>query len=124
MEAVKREDFEKLKELPFFRGHIVSESMLPVLKIGDKIVVEVGSDKLERFDIIVFWSQNKLVCHYVWAMNRRVLPFLIQTRSTYYGAKDFPIGLEDYLGKVVSHRLTTWDKIRIFISLKVKGNST
>ncbi|MES2527112.1 MAG: S26 family signal peptidase [Bdellovibrionota bacterium] len=123
MEALKREDFEKLKALPFFQGNIVSESMLPVLKIGDKITVEVGNEKLERFDIIVFWSQNKLVCHYVWAINRTVRPLLIQTRSTFYREKDYPIEFADYLGKVVSHRLSAWDKIRIFLSLKVKGTS-
>lgn len=123
MEILSREEFEKLKQLAFFRGNIVSDSMVPVLNIGDKITVEVGSRKIERFDIIVFWSQGKLVCHYLWAINKRVEPILLQTRNTQYGEKDYPIDFDDYLGKVVSHKLTTWDKIRIFIFLKYKGNS-
>lgn len=124
MENLKREDFEKLKELKFFRGNIVSDSMVPKIRIGDKIVVDVGNFNLERFDIIVFWHQGQLTCHYLWAMNRRVEPLLLQTRSIKFGEKDYPIGFQDYLGKVVSHRLSTWDKIKIFISLKVKGKST
>ncbi len=123
MEILSREDFEKLKKMEFFRGNIVSDSMVPVIKVGDKITVEVGCDKLKRFDIIVFWSQGKLICHYLWAMNRLVEPFLMQTRNTQYGEKDYPIELSDYLGKVISHRISTWDKIRIFIFLKYKGKS-
>lgn len=123
MEILSREEFENLKRRDFFRGNIVSDSMVPVINIGDKITVEVGCRTIERFDIIVFWSQGKLVCHYLWAMNKRVEPLLLQTRSTQYGEKDFPIEWGDYLGKVVSHRLSSWDKIKIFIFLKYKGKS-
>ena len=104
--------------MKFFRGKIVSDSMVPIINIGDTISVDVGCMKLDRFDIIVFWSEGKLICHYLWAMNRRVEPILLQTRSTLYGEKDNPIGFNDYLGKVVSHRLSTWDKIKIFLRLK------
>jgi signal peptidase I len=121
MEILSREEFEKLQELTFFRGKIVSDSMIPVLNIGDRITVEVGCKKLERFDIIVFWGEGKLICHYLWAMNRRVEPILLQTRSTRYGNKDYPIGFEDYLGKVVSHHLTAWGKIKIFLRINFKG---
>ncbi len=121
MEGLSREEFEKLKELPFFRGKIISDSMEPVLNIGDMITVEVGRKELERFDLIVFYSQDKLICHYLWAMNRLVEPILLQTRSTKYGLRDYPIGFEDYLGKVVSHRLNTWEKVKIFLRIKWKG---
>jgi signal peptidase I len=121
MEGLSREEFENLKELPFFRGKIISDSMEPVLNIGDKITVEVGRKELERFDLIVFYSQDKLICHYLWAMNRLVEPILLQTRSTKYGLRDYPIGLEDYLGKVVSHRLNAWEKMKIFLRIKFRG---
>ncbi len=123
MEGLKREEFEKLKKMEIFRGNIVSDSMVPKINIGDKIVVDVGNLNLQRFDIIVFYGQDKLMCHYLWSMNRKVEPILFQARSLKYGDKDLPIGFDDYLGKVISHKLSTWDKIRIFLSLKVKGKS-
>lgn len=117
---ISREVFEKLKQQPFFKGVVVTDSMTPVVKVGDKIVVEINARELNRFDIIVFWKDGILVCHYLWAMNRVVKPILLQTRSL-PGGKDVPITFDDYLGKVVSHRLTTWDKLKIFYRLKMSG---
>jgi signal peptidase I len=120
MEVASREEFEKIKKLPFFKGVIVSDSMEPLLKIGDKIVVEVGTRELKRFDLIVFWNGEKLVCHYVWAMNRLVTPFLLQTRSMKYLGKDVPINWDDYLGKVHSHRLFGLAKFKLMTRLWFK----
>lgn len=121
MEGLSRADFKKLKQFPFFRGEIVSNSMVPILQIGTKIAVEVNCQTLERFDLIVFLREGQLICHYIWSINKRVEPILIQTRNTLNGLKDFPIGQDEYLGKVISHKLTTWDKIKIFLSLKFRG---
>ncbi len=114
---ITREVFQKLKEQPFFKGEVVSGSMAPVINVGEKIVVEVGNRNLQRFDIIVFWREGILVSHYLWAMNRVVTPILLQTRAL-PGGKDVPITFDDYLGKVVSHRLSTWDKVKIFFRLR------
>ncbi len=113
---VTREMFENLKAYPFFRGVIVSDSMEPLIKVGNKIVVEVGTRKLKRFDIVVIYMDRKLVCHYLWAMNRLITPILFQTRSLKYAGKDFPVSFDDYLGKVVSHKLTLKNKIGIILS--------
>jgi hypothetical protein len=86
-------------------------------------VVEVNNRVLERFDIIIFWMNGKLTCHYVWSMNRLVSPFLLQTRSIKYGQKDVPINWDDFLGKVISHRLSAWDKFKIYVRLKLKEKS-
>jgi hypothetical protein len=114
MELKTREEFERIRKLPIFKGVIVSDSMAPVIKIGDKLVVEVDNRDLQRFDIITFWQNEKLVCHYVWSMNRVVTPFLLQTRNLKYGSKDTPINWDDYLGKVINHRLSFWDKVKIY----------
>ena len=118
MEIKTREDFEKLKKLPFFKGVIKTDSMEPLIRVGDRIIVEVGNNQIDRFDIIVFWSdpRNELICHYLWAVNRIVSPLLYQTRSIRYGERDHPIREADYLGKVVSHKLSLRIKIRILFS--------
>lgn len=115
MEKLTKEKFKELQQLPFFRGVIVSDSMVPLINIGDQIVVEVGHKELKRFDVIVILIEGRLICHYVWTFNRIVTPFLIQTRNLSSGQKDRPVGLDEYLGKVVSHKLTEWQKMKIFI---------
>ena len=111
-EELSKDDFEKLKRLPFFKGKIVSGSMHPVIKIGDGIVVEIGNLNIKRFDIIVFYSHGILICHYLWAYNKVFTPILFQTRSL-FGKKDHPIDASSYLGKVISHKLSWWRKFLI-----------
>jgi signal peptidase I len=116
MEVGSFEDFKKLKKLKSFTGNIVSDSMEPLIRVGDKISVQVGDKNLHRFDIIVFWGNNQLMCHYLWSINRYIEPCLIQTRSLRNKVKDNPVPIEAYLGKVVSHRISTWYKIKLLFS--------
>ena len=101
--------------LPVFKGKIVTGSMLPVIQIGEKIIVEVKARNIKRFDIIVFVQDKKLICHYLWNINRFIEPLLMQTRSL-GGRKDYPIGEADYIGKVVSHKLSFFRKLKIILS--------
>lgn len=111
---VTREQFEKFKELPLFKGKIISDSMVPVIGINEDVVIDVGQKKLKRFDIIVIWVDGKLVCHYLWRINKIVKPLLLQTRNM-RGEMDYPVKEEDYLGKVVSHKISFWQKLKILL---------
>jgi signal peptidase I len=111
-EELSRADFDKLKTMPFFKGKIVSSSMDPVIKVGDNIVVDVGNIDIKRFDIIVFYSSGKLICHYLWTINKIFTPVLMQTRGL-GGKRDIPIDFSVYLGKLVSHKLNWWRRARI-----------
>ncbi len=107
---------KKLKEeiisRPFFRGKIITGSMIPVINIGEEITVEVKAKNLKRFDIIVFMQDDILICHYLWNINRFIEPLLLQTRNI-SGGRDYPIKEEDYIGKVLSHRMSFIRKLRI-----------
>lgn len=109
---------ERLKQeilsQPFFKGTIVSGSMIPVIQIGESVLVDVKSQNLKRFDILVFIQEKKLICHYLWTKNKLVTPVLYQTRNM-GGGKDYPFKEEDYIGKVVSHRLNFWQKLNILL---------
>lgn len=107
-----RDEFLAIKKLPFYKGKIVSGSMVPVIKIGETITIEVAAQDLKRFDIIVFFYQDELVCHYLWNWNRIIPKPLFQTRNM-QGQKDYPVSWDDFLGKVVSHRLSFWEKLKI-----------
>jgi signal peptidase I len=106
---------EKILSQAFFRGRIVSGSMIPVINIGEEVLVDVKSKELKRFDIIVFLRDEMLICHYLWNINRFVEPRLMQTRNI-HGGKDYPIKDEDYIGKVVSHKLSFLRKLKIILS--------
>lgn len=45
---------------------IISNSMEPLLKIEEKISAVPVTKKIEVFDLIVFWRDGRLFCHYVW----------------------------------------------------------
>lgn len=107
-----REHFEELKKLSLFKSKVISDSMEPIIKIGEEVVIDVGNMDIKRFDIIVIYNDGKLVCHYLWKMNRYLKPILLQTRNM-AGKLDYPVYTEDYLGKVLSHRLSLWQKLRI-----------
>lgn len=118
---ITREEFNQLKQLPLFKGTIVSGSMMPLMPIGTPIVVAVGDQTIKRFDIIVFYNENKLICHFLWNINKIVTPKLLQTRNLINFGVDFPITMDDYLGKVVSHQLRLRDKLRLIKHYLLKG---
>lgn len=111
---INDEILSKILSQPFFKGKVVTGSMVPVIAIGDNIMVDIKAKNLKRFDIIVFVQDGKLICHYLWAMNKFVEPMLMQTRSM-GGIKDYPIQESQYVGKVISHHLSLWQKIKILL---------
>lgn len=110
--TISREQFESLKTLSLYKSKVVSGSMLPIIQIGEEVIIDIGNMEIKRFDIIVFYLDGKLVCHYLWHLNRFLKPILLQTRNM-SGRMDFPVKIEDYLGKVMSHRLSFWQKLKI-----------
>lgn len=107
-----REQFDELKKLPLFKSKVISDSMYPVIKIGDEVIVDVGQENIKRFDIIVIFHDGKLICHYLWRKNRLITPILLQTRNM-SGKLDYPVEMKDYLGKVLNHKLSIWQKLKI-----------
>lgn len=101
---ISPEVFHELKSRSLFKGKIISDSMEPVIRTGEDITVKVGEKDLKRFDIIVIYQDDKLVCHYLWQMNRIVRPVLLQTRNM-KGTYDHPVSEDHYLGKVISHQI-------------------
>lgn len=110
---VTRELFEQLKTKSQFKGKVITDSMVPVIRPGEEITVAVGEKNLSRFDIIVFYQNEKLTCHYLWQKNKIVHPILLQTRNM-KKEQDHPVPESDYLGKVISHHLTIFQKLRLF----------
>lgn len=110
--TISREQFNDLKSLSLFKSKVVTNSMVPIIQVGEEIVIDIGNNNIKRFDIVVIYLDGKLVCHYLWNLNRYLKPILMQTRNM-AGRLDYPVSIDDYLGKVLSHRLNLWQRIKI-----------
>lgn len=114
----------RLKEKGSFSATIISGSMLPLIKVGDIIeFVPVQTDQLKVFDIVVFWTNQMLVCHFVLKIKTvdfnsngsRMVTMALATANT-----DFPFLEERLLGKVVNFKLSFWMKFKIFVTFWYK----
>jgi hypothetical protein len=96
---------------------IQSDSMHPVLKVGQKYSVEYAPyDDLKEFDIVVFLQGEQLMAHFLWHFNS--LENRWQTRSIRYPhIPDCPVKKELYLGRI--NRPTISPFRRILFRLKV-----
>lgn len=109
-------DLDEIKNNLFIKGKIVSDSMTPLLAVGTEITIEVQAKDLKRFDIIVFYNDDKLICHFLWNLNRRIKPIFLQTRNLKNLGQDLPVSYDLYVGKVISHKLRIRDIFRIMVN--------
>lgn len=89
---------------------VISGSMEPVIMTGDFVEVEaVRVETLKRFDIILYWDGEKLICHYVWHLNR--IPGaagerVILTKKMGKGNPDFPVSEYKILGRITNFSIS------------------
>lgn len=87
----------------FIEVNMKGNSMDPILKDGDKVIVKrVDPKYLKKFQIILFWQNDALVTHYI----RHLLPpesntrYDIITKGIKNNYLDRPISFSDVLGIV------------------------
>lgn len=105
---------KKIKTEPInFR--IVSDSMLPLIKVGEKISMTKLPEKLNIFDIIVFYDKGKLICHFVW-LDQKVFNDTVITRSLKDPYKnELPRAYKNLLGWVPSKKISWTYKTKIIL---------
>lgn len=109
-----RRDFEAiqfgLKEVGRLEAEVVTGSMAPLLPVGQQIsFTSCRIEELKKFDIVLFFAADKIVCHFFWSYN----PFaaangerMILTRSLASSETDFPVRESDFLGWVDFDRIS------------------
>ncbi len=118
--------FELIKKAILTKGEldikIISDSMSPVIKIGDiaKVIsIKNYKPELKTFDIILYWNGSLLICHYVWNLNQIINNNdgrNITTRSIKEsGNNGVPISFDHILGKIIDHQIPLWRKIVIIL---------
>lgn len=107
------------------RFRIVSDSMHPLLRVGDEIVWEKINNPfldLKRFDLLLFKQDQILYCHFVWQI--RPKSNVIITRAyRYLWHEDLPIAPECILGKVKNCQLNFWQKLRVYLYFLLRRRS-
>lgn len=101
---------------------VVSESMNPVIRIGDELITKKITGDLNTFDIILFKRHNKLVVHYVWR-NQKNFNNTVTTRSLQNIYLDEePVSYSDIMGKVSNYKLSIFKKIKIILLCLIRGS--
>lgn len=105
-------DFEKLQRDsgPIYKFRIVTGSMAPLIPVGASVVVDSAAD-IKRHDIVVFWQDDKLICHVCWHENKVIQQCdqrIFVTRPLRGARRDFSILQNQILGKVLNYKLPRW----------------
>lgn len=96
---------------------IVSGSMEPLIKTGENIELEEFASfaQLKRFDVIVFYYRNTLICHFLWHVNdviKRDGKTILVTRPLARNGEDFPVTEDMVLGWIPSKQMTFFQKLK------------
>jgi len=105
-------EFEVLRDskTPLYKFKIVTGSMDPLIPVGSSVFVDTTA-AIRPTDIIVFWQENKLVCHILWSKNKIISENgqeILVTRPLYGRRRDLSILSTHVLGKVINYRLPLW----------------
>ena len=111
-------DFLELKKCSndFSTHTVVTGSMEPIIKIGDRIIVDLKNKNFQIHDIIVFWMNGILICHTLIHINQIVSDQdqrVFLTAPYYKMGVDLPIREDQILGIVMSHKLSWWSKLKL-----------
>lgn len=82
---------------------VASDSMEPVLKTGQIIQVKkIQSHELKKFDTIVFFQSEKVMCHFLWAIQTDAEGKRLLITKSIKNPQDIDLPLEEefLLGKV------------------------
>lgn len=106
------EEFTKLRQDggPVFKFRIVTGSMEPLIPVGASVIVD-GQAEIKPHDIIVFWQDEKMICHVCWHENKVIQQDgqkIFVTRPLVGGRRDFSILESQILGRVLNYKLPTW----------------
>ena len=106
---------------------IISDSMQPSLNINDIInikYININEYTFNRFDILLFWDSNFLMCHYFWSYNNLFNnngSKSINTRSIKeIYSNGIPISPSQVIGIATNCKISTWIKFKILIKNLVK----
>lgn len=90
---------------------IISGSMLPLIKIDEKIIVtNTDTSTLNRYDVIVYHADDqRLICHFIWGKSM-VNQGSYLTQALSGGRLDSPVKESKILGIVQGKKISFFQK--------------
>jgi hypothetical protein len=102
----------KLRKTGSVEIRIVSGSMAPLLPVGSLASIEpCDFDHLNPFDLVVFFEEDKFICHTFWSGGAFPAANGDRTLMTWglnNPDRDLPVAERFLFGRVTSHRLSPW----------------
>lgn len=122
---ISRIDFEVFKNALNQKGQlpiqIVSDSMEPLLKVSETLSVVPISSKIEIFDLVVFYQQQRLNCHFLWR-DQKDFNNSIVTRSLKNPLQqDAPVTYDCILGVVPGKKISFITKAKILLKVFLRN---
>ena len=95
---------------------VVSDSMVPLIKIGDLIEVQKIADlkELKHFDIIVFDQAGRLNVHFLTKIDHTHQQYITQCLK-FRGENDYPLKPDQIIGLVKNKNLSLWQKMKVIL---------
>jgi len=101
---------------------VVSDSMSPIIKVGDELSVLPLNNNIKRFDILLFKRNSTLVVHYVWknqiTFNKS---FITRSLKNIYLDEE-PVELEQIIGSVQNFKINSWLKFKVILFCFLRGS--
>jgi len=110
---------------PPLQCRIQSDSMSPLLQVNEVLTIQRISDpqQLRRFDLLVFYSEKKLTCHFLWTKPHWPKNSIITRSLKNYTQNDLPIPSSHLLGIIPDKRLSFFQKIKILVINIIFGSA-
>jgi signal peptidase I len=95
---------------------IVSNSMEPLIKVGEEVVVcsPPKPEHLQIFDILVFSQGNRLNAHFLTKVDWQRDHFVTRPLRD-PSQQDYPISFKDIIGIIPHKKIGWWQKLRILL---------
>ncbi len=93
-------------------------SMEPLISSGSLVEFEPINSDLKIFDIIIFWKNENLICHYIRHINSITTidgERIIITHGLSSG-EDLPVTQSLILGRVTNHKITQFMRFKLLFS--------
>lgn len=94
---------------------VVSNSMVPIIKVQDVIQVKkVETKDLKPFDIILFYQGGRLNCHFLTKTDWQNNTFITQSYKN-FPSPDFPLKAENIIGIITNKKLNLWHRFKVLL---------
>ena len=81
---------------------VVGNSMLPLMRDGNHVLVAHDSTSIHIGDVIVFWQSDHLFVHRVIRIERTSQPVRFLTKGDNAPNFDSPVSVEEVIGRVIA----------------------